>query len=128
MFADTNKAIVAAGYDGFSRGDLEPITSSLAEDVVWTNHATSAAPHSGQFNGPAGVQKYFESLDAIEITKLDMHSILAEGDRVVALGDIDYKVKSTGKASSGPLVHVFTLTDGKITTFDEFEHAQDGLW
>ena len=74
------------------------------------------------------MQKYFEDLDAIEVTNLDVHSILADSDRVVALGDVAFTVKSTGKASSGPLVHVYAFTDGKISTFDEFEHAQDSIW
>ena len=124
---ENNKALVAAAYEGFGRGDLGPIFSMLADDVVWTNHATSAAPFSGEYKGAAGVQQFFEALDAIEITHFDFHTLVAEGDIVVGLGDTAYTVKATGKSAAGPLVHVLRMENGKLVRFDEFEHADD-VW
>ncbi|GAC1611818.1 MAG: hypothetical protein NVS3B26_28480 [Mycobacteriales bacterium] len=128
MSAESNKQAVSAGYEGFSRGDLDPVFALIADDVVWTNHATQS-PLAGEYRGVAGVQEFFTKLDALaEITKFDMHTIIAEGDHLVALGYSALTVKATGNAGEGPLVHVFRFTDGKVSTFDEYEHVEPGLW
>ncbi|HVF18985.1 MAG TPA: nuclear transport factor 2 family protein [Mycobacteriales bacterium] len=128
MPAAENKATVAAGYAGFGRGDLEPLLAALADNIVWTSYGDPAAPTAGEFRGRDGVNRYFEGVGAIDITKFDVHTLIAEEDMVVALGNIDFTVKATGNTSSGPLVHVFGFSNGLITTFDEFEHHQPGVW
>jgi hypothetical protein len=49
--------------------------------------------------------------------------MIAEDDVVVAL--LDY---GNGRTFEGPLVHWFTLRDGKASTFDEFEHETHDGW
>lgn len=125
---ETNKATVSAAYEGFSRGDLSPIFAALAEDVVWSNHATQL-PIAGEYKGAAGVQEFFTKLDAVaQITKFDVHTLIAEGDHLVALGYSALTVKGTGKSGEGPFVHVFRFSNGKVSTFDEYEHVEQGLW
>lgn len=128
MSAESNKATVTAAYDGFSRGDLAPVFSALAEDVVWTNHATES-PVGGEYKGSAGVEEFFTKLnESAEITKFEVHTLIAEGDYLVALGYSATTVRATGKTGEGPFVHVFHFAGDKVSTFDEYEHVEPGLW
>ena len=128
MSAETNKATITAAYDGFSRGDLSAIFAAIADDVVWTNHATQS-PIAGEYRGAAGVQEFFTKLDGVaEITKFDVHTLIAEGDHLVALGYSALTVKATGKTGEGAFVHVFGFTGDKVSTFEEYEHVEPGLW
>lgn len=128
MGAEQNKAVVSSAYEAFDRGDLEGVVATVADDVVWTNHATGA-PFAGVFKGPDGVRQFLTALmEGVEVTRFDIDTLLAEGDLVVALGSSAFTVRSSGTSNEGPLVHVFRFEDGKIAAFDEFEHVDDGVW
>lgn len=128
MGAEQNKAVVSSAYEAFGRQDLEGVFATLSDDVVWTNHATGA-PHAGVFKGVDGVRQFFTTLlEAVEITRFDIDTLLAEGDLVVALGSSAFTVRSSGTSNEGPLVHVFRFEDGKVAAFDEFEHVDAGVW
>ena len=45
---------------------------------------------------------------------------VAQGDKVVSLGHYRWRVKSTGQEYSSDFAHVFTVSDGKITGFQEY--------
>ncbi|MBK5308321.1 MAG: nuclear transport factor 2 family protein [Frankiaceae bacterium] len=128
MGAQENKAVVATAYEAFGRGDLEGVFAVLADDVVWTNHATGA-PHEGEFLGVDGARRFFAKLlETVEITQFDIQTLLAEDDLVVALGTSAFTVNGSGNKNEGPLVHVFRFVDGKVATFDEYEHVDSGVW
>lgn len=128
MSAEENRKLVQMCYEAFNRGDLDTVYDALAEDVVWTNHGIPTCPYSGVYYGKGGVEAFFADLDTIELERFDVRQILAEDDTVVVLLDERYSVKATGKSSEGPLVHVLTLRDGKIASFDEFEHCENSAW
>ena len=44
---------------------------------------------------------------------------VAEGDTVVALGACRWKHKSTGAPAEVKMVHVWTVADGKLATFQQ---------
>jgi ketosteroid isomerase-like protein len=45
--------------------------------------------------------------------------LVADGDTVVALGNITWKHKETGAPASVKMAHVWTLRDGKAATFQQ---------
>lgn len=110
------------------QGDIGAVIGSLTEDVVWINHASAAAPTSGVFHGKDGVQTFFELVnDTLDISKFDVRTIIADGYVVVWIDSVA-TVRRNGKAIEGPMVHWMTLRDGKLTTFDEFEHDTHDGW
>jgi ketosteroid isomerase-like protein len=42
------------------------------------------------------------------------------GDRVCVLGHYAWKIRKTGRTVAGDWVHVFTIRNGKVTRFREF--------
>ena len=45
---------------------------------------------------------------------------IAQDDRVVTIGRYKATVNETGKTMDGPIVHVFTIRDGKVVRFLDF--------
>jgi ketosteroid isomerase-like protein len=66
--------------------------------------------------------------DTLDISKFDVRTIVAEGDVVVVWVDYLATIRSNGKTIDGPLVHWMTLHNGKLATFDEFEHETHDGW
>jgi ketosteroid isomerase-like protein len=66
--------------------------------------------------------------DTLDINKFDVRTIVAEGDVVVVWVDYLATIRSNGKTIDGPLVHWMTLHNGKLATFDEFEHETHDGW
>jgi ketosteroid isomerase-like protein len=64
----------------------------------------------------------------LDIGKFTVNTVIADGDVVVVWIDSVATIRSTGKTIEGPLVHWLTLREGKLTTFDEFEHGTHDGW
>lgn len=121
----TNSNTVREIYEAFGRGDIPAILDKLDENVEWEyaygpNEVPWLQPHQGR--NEAG--KFFESLGATEIHSFVPKAIL-EGDKVVvALVDITFTVKKTGKkVVEQDEAHVWRFDDaGKVV---RFRHCAD---
>ena len=75
----------------------------------------------GTHHGIEEVGRFFPSLgDAQEARQFEPREFVAQGDRVVALGHYAWHVKSTGKGWESDFAHVFSVRDGKLTSFQEY--------
>jgi len=67
------------------------------------------------------VKQYFDGLTADwEMINYQIDEYIAQGDRVVALGDVSFKNKRTGKILETPKADFHKFRDGKICEFFEF--------
>ncbi len=127
MGANDNLKAVQAAYEGFERDDLEPLLSILADDFEYTNYEGN--PFAGSFRGPQGFEHLGEVLEQVEMDRFEIETMVADDDTVVAVLDIGYTVKATGKRNPpGPTVHVMTFRDGKMTRFREVAAYDGGAW
>jgi ketosteroid isomerase-like protein len=51
---------------------------------------------------------------------LDLHRVIADGDTVAVVGAMECRAKPTGRTYISDVVHVITVSNGKITRFQEF--------
>ncbi len=99
----TNQALVRTFLEAWGSGDLDSAADLIAGDVT--------------FDGPnqhvAGRDGYLEALAAFaaKVTGLDIVSVVAEGDEVMALYNV--VVPPFGEI---PSAEHFTVTDGRIRT------------
>jgi len=115
-----NLSAVRAGYDAFQRGDMDALLALLDPQVSWTTPGPSDLPTAGVRTGHAAVKGFFKSLDTIgDILRFEPREFLAQGDRVVVLGDDDTRVHATGKTVNFRWTHVFTMHEGKVAAFEE---------
>jgi uncharacterized protein len=118
---EENIQIVQDCYNKFADGDIEGILANCSEDVDWDTPEIENASFGGRRQGHAGVSEFFAGMSAEEeVTKFEPREFIAQGDRVVALGTYAATVKETGRDYESDWVHVFTVRDGKIASFQEF--------
>jgi ketosteroid isomerase-like protein len=117
----TNTEIVQKGYENFASGDIDGLLSLFASDISWTVPNIENAPFAGSRTGTDAVRQFFAQLtEAENITRFEPLEFIAEGDKVVVLGESAATVNATGKSYETDWVHVFHLQDGKVTEFVEF--------
>ena len=119
--SEQNKSIVNQAYSNFQSGDINGILNLLADNVSWELPEMEGVPFAGKRNGRAGVGEFFAALGASqEPVKFDPQVLIAEDDRVVALGTYEWKVKSTSRDFRGDFAHAWTIRDGKVVAFHEY--------
>jgi uncharacterized protein len=124
MSADENARVVESLFEAFGRGDVSYILDQLVDDVHWVAHLDPSVPWSGDYSGKANVPQFFQALGgSVEVTGHPVNQIVAQDDTVVALGDVSFSVRSTGKTGTSSWVYVWKLRDGKISGYDQFNDA-----
>ena len=117
-----NVKIVQDVYLAFRERNISELLNCLAEDVKWFSIGPpEIIPTAGKRRGRDQVRQYFAALEANEEFRgFRPQEFIAEGDKVVAIGELESRVKSTGSLIESPWVHVFTLCQGKISEFRSF--------
>ena len=117
-----NIKVVQEAYAAFGRGDVQGILDRLADEVIWKGvyGAASYVPTSGERRGKAAVATFFKQVaETVKFSQFDPKEFVATGDKVVALGH--YRATtSIGKNFEADFAMVFTLTNGKVSHFQEF--------
>jgi len=120
MRDEANVALVWSVYDAFSRGDIAAVLDHLDPLAELNFEGPSAIPWTGNRHGREGWAKFFqtlgENLDEITVT---MEPFAVQGDNVVAVGRYQARVKLTGKRIDSPLVHLWTIRNGKVVRCQE---------
>ena len=113
----TNKEIIERAYASFAKGDIPAALGAFADDIQWTE--PDGYPLGGTYVGPQGVlEGVFMRLGEVGDELLGRHrEVVADGDTVVALGNISWKHKDTGAPASVKMAQVWTFRDGKAATF-----------
>ncbi|MGB6059314.1 MAG: nuclear transport factor 2 family protein [Microthrixaceae bacterium] len=60
------------------------------------------------------------SSPSVEVSDHPVNSIVAQGDTVVASGDVSFSVRGSGKPGSSKWVYIFKLADGRVQSYDQF--------
>ncbi|MFB9995310.1 nuclear transport factor 2 family protein [Deinococcus oregonensis] len=120
MTTTGNRETIQALYEAFGRGDIPAVLASLDVQVEWTE--AEGGPYGGTFHGPEAVlQNVFIKLgtewDGFTATP---RQLVTGDDTVVMLGEYTGTYRATGKSLRSPVVHAWTLQDGKIIRFVQY--------
>ena len=108
-------------YELFKSGDIETLLKMYSDDVSWRLPETANVPYAGTINGLESVTDFFSRLGAAEENlTFERTEFIAQGDKVVVLGNFKWRVKATNKEYASDFAHVVTVKDGKITGFQEY--------
>jgi ketosteroid isomerase-like protein len=119
--ATDNATRVAEIFAAFGRGDLGFILDRVTDDVRFVSHLDPRVPWAGQFHGKDQVAGYFQAMgSAVEVIDHPVVSLTAQDDRVIARGEVSFRVRQTDRPGSSSWVYVFCLDQGKITSFEQF--------
>lgn len=128
MSEQENPKLVQQFYAAFTRGDINGVLSTLADDVGWfIPGPKDIVPFVGQRQGPERVaQALAEFGEMQDAEQFDLREFVAHGNQVVALGHYRWRIKSTGLSYESDSVHAFTISDGKVSRFQE--HLDTQAW
>jgi uncharacterized protein len=121
MSEQDNSEVVRKAYENFKTGDIESLLNQMSEDIDWRLPDIAGVPFAGARRGRGGVAEFFSTLaDAQDVVGFEPREFVAQGDKVVALGNYQWRVKKNGREYGGDWAHVFTVRDGKIVGFHEY--------
>jgi len=120
--SEANVALIQSLYAAFGRGDIATIVAATTPDIEWRlNGSRSDHPLLGTWNGPKGVQTFFDELAKLqEFSEFAPGEFLSAGDRVFVLGHYAATMRKTGRKAASDWVHIFTVRNGKVAAFLEF--------
>jgi ketosteroid isomerase-like protein len=116
----TNREIVEGLYASFATGDVPAVVGVMDDKIEW-NEAEGFPLYDGTFHGPQEVlERVFMRLGEIGDNFAAVATqVIADGDTVVAFGTYSWDHKVTGEHAEVKMAHVWTLTDGKISGFQQ---------
>ena len=113
--------VVRRAYENFKSGDIGALMGQMSEDVDWRLPQMQGVPFSGGRKGRGQVSEFFTTLaGSQDSVSFEPREFVAQGDKVVALGTYNWRVKSNGREYGGDWAHVFTVRDGRIAGFHEY--------
>lgn len=119
-----NTQRVQAIFEAFGRGDVAYILDQLDDDVRFVSHLDPIVPWAGQFDGKTEVSRYFQALGgSVEVTGHPVTALITEDETVVARGDVSFRVRTTGTVGSSSWVYIFTLHNGTVRRFDQYNDS-----
>ena len=122
MSEQDNRALVQRGYEAFGRGDIEGLLALFDENVEWITPGPSDLPTAGRRRGRQQVAEFFQTVNSLfEIQRFEPEAFVSEGDRVVVFGSETSRVNATGKVLEMRWAHAFTVRNGKVATFEEYQ-------
>jgi ketosteroid isomerase-like protein len=126
---ESNAAIIRETYEDFARGNIPAVFGAFDANITW--HVPGHGPLSGDYTGHDQIGGFFQR--TMELSgggfSIDVHNVLAGGDLVVAL--VNVNAQRNGISASFPEVHVWRVKDGKATEFREYqgdEQREDRFW
>jgi ketosteroid isomerase-like protein len=119
--SEQNKSIVSQAYNNFKTGNIEGLLNLFADDLTWTLPEMDGVPFAGTRAGRASVGEFFAAVGAAQdALQFEPRELIAEGDKVIALGSYTWRVKSNNREFTSDFAHAWTIRDGKATAFQEY--------
>lgn len=108
-------------YETFMAGDVEGFVNLFSDDASWHSPEIENLPLNGKFSGRENLAAFISGIDEYEeFLKMEPTEFIAQGNRVVVLGNFSVRSKTTDKQYATDFAHIITIKGGKITSFYEF--------
>jgi ketosteroid isomerase-like protein len=122
MSEQDNAGVVQRLLKAITEGDATVASQLLADDVVLVSPGPKdLVPWAGEYHGPDGVLQYWTALNqGVEITGMAASETIAQGDKVVVLGQHAGRVRATGKSYEMNWAQVYTLREGKVAALHSY--------
>ncbi len=121
MNEQRNTETARRSYELFKAGDIKSLMDLYTDDADWENPKTENMPQTGKRRGKQEILEFLSLVGQDENLHFEPREFIAQGDKVVVLGDYGWRIKATGKEYESDFVHVCTFDDdGKITSFKEY--------
>ena len=122
-----NEALLRTGYDAFATGDIPTVLGIFDQNITWSTGGNNSL--TGHYKGHDEVVGFFTRI--IELTggnfSLHIERVIADDTGAAVL--CTARGTRDGAEHSGQVLHVWTIEDGRATSFEEFTNgAEDELF
>jgi ketosteroid isomerase-like protein len=119
IMSNANIRLVQGVYEAFARGDMAAVLDKVSGDATWGMMGRPQdIPIAGIHHGKSGVGEFFKTLaETQELTCFEPRTFAAADDTVFVLGHAEWRMHRNGVTGENAWVHVFTIRDGKVTSF-----------
>jgi uncharacterized protein len=117
-----NAELVQGFYANFEAGDIDAVLALLSPDFALVYSGPSIIPSAGTWNGHEGFRSWAQAALQGHLLpeSLNFEEFIAQGDTVVVPGHVTLRVKTAGKTCETDFLHLFTVRDGKLTSWRDF--------
>lgn len=114
--------VVQGIYDAFSAGDVPAVLGRMHEQIEWNEANNFPYADGNPYIGPEAVLTgvFARFIDEWDGFGVEMDELLDAGETIVALGHYTGTYKATGKPQRTQIVHVWRVSDGKATRFQQY--------
>ncbi len=106
-------------------GDVERLLSLQSDDATWILPGSAKLPWAGTWKGNAEARQCLDKLyGALEVEKQEPEEFIAEGARVVVIGNEIGISKPAGRKWNVQYAWAFTVEDGRVTRWEAFEKTE----
>ena len=120
--SSSNEEVVKQIYADFASGDMDGFAEALSPDVVWNEAENNPYATESPYVGIESVMTEVLSTIGADFSSFSVkpESYLVDGNTVAMLGRYQATYKTTGKTMTPQIVHIWTLEDGHITSFQQY--------
>jgi ketosteroid isomerase-like protein len=120
MKDEKNLQVVQDMLAAQKRRDTACVLDALTEDVEW--RGSSDVTGSRSLRGREEVGGLFTKIfEDVEILDSKIEDYIAQGDKVVILGQETFRLKATGRTLENHYAIVYTVRDGKIARCQAYD-------
>jgi ketosteroid isomerase-like protein len=126
MSDSSTREVVQKLYELLSSGSEADVIAHLFSDNAAFDipGATELVPWIGKRHGRREIADFFRALrEYIEPISFQVTSTVVEGEKAITLGQLESRVRSTGKVIETAFATEFTVQNGKITCYRFFEDS-----
>ncbi|MDA1188983.1 MAG: nuclear transport factor 2 family protein [Chloroflexi bacterium] len=119
--ASDSLSVVKRFYEAFARRDDATLLTLIADNAEWMAYGPPEIPFTGTWKGRAELEEYYDAVrSTLDVHVYEPREFIAESETVVVLGWVEATVKPTGKPFKSHFSHIYTVRDGRITSYRNF--------
>ena len=112
----SNVAVIQNIYDAFNRGELDAVLANVEPNAEWIDYGPSSVPYFGDFTGR--ITDFFQAIgQSVTNGHVTVNHYIEADDRVITEARWTATVKDNGARIDAPIAHIFTLRDGKVSSW-----------
>lgn len=124
--SDEHAETIRASYAALNLGDVEQALAALHRDAVWTE--SPELPGADRFEGRGEIEVFLTGfLEQWDTFHQEVTSIVAEGDRALALIDLTAVGRESGIEVKARYAHLWTMREGLGAAVDAFYDTERAL-
>lgn len=123
MSSPENIGVIDSLYKSFATGDIPSVLAALDADVVWNEAEGNALGDGNPYIGPDAVlngvfARIGADHDYFNLANIELHEMF--NNQVLATLRYQAKLKKNGKLIDAQAAHLWTLNNGKVTSFQQY--------